>query len=96
MAKMNIVRIIISLAAHFGWEMHQFDVKNAFLHGSLEEEVYMEIPPGYGATNGGNKVCKLKKPYMVSSSLLVFGLVGSLKLWNLWGTSKAKLTILSL
>ena len=40
--------------------MHQFDVKNAFLHGSLEE-VYMEIPPGYGATNGGNKVCRLKK-----------------------------------
>ncbi|KAG5037263.1 hypothetical protein GYH30_017931 [Glycine max] len=59
-AKMNIVRIIISLAAHFGWEMHQFDVKNAFLHGSLEE-VYMEIPPGYGATNGGHKVCRLKK-----------------------------------
>ena len=42
-AKMNTVRIILSLAAHFGWAMHQFDVKNAFLHGSLEEEVYMEI-----------------------------------------------------
>jgi len=35
-AKMNTVRIIISLAAHFGWEMHQFNVKNSFLHGSLE------------------------------------------------------------
>jgi len=33
MAKMNTIRIIISLAAHFGWEMHQFDVKNVFLHG---------------------------------------------------------------
>jgi len=60
-AKMNTVRIIFSLAAHFGWEMHQFDVKNAFLHEILEEEVYMEIPPGYGATNEGNKVCRLKK-----------------------------------
>ena len=60
-AKMNTVRIIISLTTHFGWEMHQFDVQNVFLHGSLEEEVYMEIPPGYGATNGRNKVCRLKK-----------------------------------
>ena len=58
---MNIVRIILSLTAHFGWAMHQFDVKNAFLHGSLEEEVYMEIPPGYGVVNEGNKVCRLKK-----------------------------------
>jgi len=60
-AKMNTVRIILSLTAHFGWAMHQFDVKNAFLHGSLEEEVYMEISPGYGAINEGNKVCILKK-----------------------------------
>jgi len=60
MAKMNTIKIIISLPAHFGWEMHQFDVKNSFLHGSLEE-VYMEIPSGYGATNGGNKVYILKK-----------------------------------
>ena len=60
-AKMNTVRIILSLAAHFGWEMHQVDVKNAFLHGSLEEEVYMKIPLGYGAINEGDKVCRLKK-----------------------------------
>ncbi|RDX82107.1 hypothetical protein CR513_37145, partial [Mucuna pruriens] len=43
-AKMNMVRVIISLAAHFGWNLQQFDVKNVFLHGDLEEEVYMEIP----------------------------------------------------
>jgi len=65
MAKMNTVKIILSLATHFGWAMHQFDVKNAFLHRSLEEEVYMEISPGYGAgygaINEGNKVCRLKK-----------------------------------
>ena len=58
---MNTIRIILSLATHFGWEMHQFDVKNVFLHGSLEEEVYMEIPPGYGAIDEGNKVWGLKK-----------------------------------
>jgi len=60
-AKMNTVRIILSLPAHFDWGMHQFDVKNAFLHGNFEEEVYMENPPGYGNVNEENKVCRLKK-----------------------------------
>ncbi|CAA6670327.1 unnamed protein product [Spirodela intermedia] len=45
-AKLNTIRILIALAVNLGWEMHQFDVKNALLHGNLEEEVYMNIPPG--------------------------------------------------
>ena len=60
-AKMNTVRIILSLVACFGWELLQFDVKNAFLHGQLDEEVYMEIPPGFKPIEEGNKVCRLKK-----------------------------------
>ena len=95
-AKMNTVRIILSLAAHFGWAMHQFDVKNAFLHGSLEEEVYMEIPPSYGVVNEGNKACSLKKALYGLNNHLVLGLEGLLKLWYLWGTDKAKVTILCL
>ena len=60
-AKMNTVRVLISLAANFGWDLQQFDVKNAFLHGDLEEEIYMEIPPGFGNDLDKNKVCRLKK-----------------------------------
>jgi len=58
---MNTVRIILSLATYFGLELQQFDVKNAFMHGNIEEEIYMEIPPGFRSTKGGNKVCRLKK-----------------------------------
>ena len=57
---MNTVRILLSLAAHYNWQLPQYDVKNAFLHGDLDEEIYMYIPPGF-ERNTSNKVCKLKK-----------------------------------
>ena len=60
-AKMSTVRILISCAVNFGWPLHQLDVKNAFLHGDLQEEVYMEIPPGFGNSQTVGKVCRLKK-----------------------------------
>ena len=60
-AKMSTVRTLISCAANFGWPLHQLDVKNAFLHGDLKEEVYMEIPPGYSNFEIAGKICKLKK-----------------------------------
>jgi transposase InsO family protein len=60
-AKMNTVRILLSLAAYFSWPLHQFDVKNAFLHGDLAEEIYMEIPPGFASRLEKGMVCKLKK-----------------------------------
>jgi hypothetical protein len=41
-AKMTIVKAIITMVATKGWSLHQMDVKNAFLHGDLQEEVYME------------------------------------------------------
>ena len=54
-AKINIVRILLSLAVNLDWPLHQFDVKNAFLHGNPQEEVYMELPPGCNWQTEGNK-----------------------------------------
>ncbi|RDX71655.1 hypothetical protein CR513_48958, partial [Mucuna pruriens] len=59
--KMNTIRVILSLVAHFGWNLQQFDIKNALLHGDLEEKFYMEILPGFYSHNEKNKVCRLKK-----------------------------------
>ena len=61
-AKMNTIRILISIAVNRDWALQQFDVKNAFLNGDLEEEVYMELPPGVKIKSVcETKVCKLKK-----------------------------------
>lgn len=50
-AKIDSVRVIISIAANLDWPLYQYqlDAKNAFLHGDLAEEVYMEQPPGFVA-----------------------------------------------
>ena len=45
--KLNTVRVLLSLTANLDWPLHQFDVKNAFLHGDLEEEVYIDMPLGF-------------------------------------------------
>ena len=60
-AKLNTIRILISLAANQDWQLHQLDIKNAFLNGELEEEVYMELPPGLETPANYRKVCKLEK-----------------------------------
>ncbi|XP_073129675.1 uncharacterized protein [Henckelia pumila] len=60
-AKLNTVRILLSLAANLDWPLHQLDIKNAFLNGELEEEVYMSQPPGFEEKLGNQTVCKLNK-----------------------------------
>eukprot|EP00253_Pinus_taeda_P024439 PITA_24439 len=59
-AKMNSIRLVLSLAASLKWEVHQMDVKSAFLHGDLHEEIYMEQPIGFIQTDS-SLVCRLKK-----------------------------------
>ena len=60
-AKLNTVRVLLSLVVNLDWLLHQFDIKNAFLHGDLEEEVYMDIPPGFKTSAKNECVCRLQK-----------------------------------
>ena len=60
-ARMDTVRMIIAMAAQRGWGIHQLDVKSAFLHGELKEDVFVEQPQGYEVTGKEHMVYKLHK-----------------------------------
>ncbi|KAK1649357.1 hypothetical protein QYE76_067162 [Lolium multiflorum] len=59
--KASTIRLILALAVSRGWQLRQLDVKNAFLHGVLEEEVFMTQPPGFEESSRMGHVCKLDK-----------------------------------
>ena len=60
-ARLDTIRIVISLAAQKAWVIYQLDVKSAFLHGEITEEVFVEQPPGYEHKGHESKVYRLKK-----------------------------------
>ena len=68
-------RVIMALVAHFDMELHQMDVKTAFLNGDLNEEVYMMQPEGFVANDSGKLVCRLKKS--------IYGLKQASRQWYL-------------
>jgi hypothetical protein len=55
------IRTVLSIAFFAGWAIHQVDVSNAFLHGSLQETVYMAQPLGFQHPSYPKVVCKLYK-----------------------------------
>ena len=60
MSKHATLRALLARVAHYDMELHHLDIKTAFLNGQLEEEVYVEQPPGY-AGGGNGKVCRLHR-----------------------------------
>ncbi|KAK6161335.1 hypothetical protein DH2020_004716 [Rehmannia glutinosa] len=60
-AKLVTVRLLIAIAAPRSWELHQMDIKSAFLNGFLNEEVFVEQPKGFQDPHKPNHVFKLKK-----------------------------------
>ena len=60
-ARMETVRLLLTLAAHSSWEVHHMDVKSAFLNGDLAEEVYVAQPPGYVTVGKEQQVLRLQK-----------------------------------
>jgi histone deacetylase 1/2 len=83
------VRLVLAIALSRGWSLRQADVKNAFLHGLLQETVYMTQPPGFEDQHRRTHVCQLKKAIYglkqaprawfsrLSSKLLEFGFLSS-------------------
>ena len=58
-ARMDSIRMVLAIVASKKWEVHHMDVKSAFLHGDLEEEIYMKQPEGF--IDDPSLVCRLRK-----------------------------------
>ena len=63
MAKLASIRTVLAIAAELDLELHQIDIKGAYLNGELtdEEQIYMRRPPGYEIPGLAQKVCHLLK-----------------------------------
>ena len=69
------MKLILAMAANSSWEVHHLDVKSTFLHGVLEEEVYVQQPEGYTVKGRENCVLRLNKA--------LYGLKQAPRAWNM-------------
>ena len=60
-AMLKSIRILLSIATFYDYEIWQMDVKTAFLNGNLEESIYMAQPEGFIEQDHKQRVCKLKR-----------------------------------
>ena len=60
-ARISTIRVLIALASIYKLQIHQMNVKTAFLNGELEKEIYMKQPEGFVVQGQEHKVCKLIK-----------------------------------
>jgi hypothetical protein len=60
-ARFDTIRMILAMAAQSSWEVFQLDVKSAFLHGELKEEVFVQQPEGFTKKGEEEKVYRLRK-----------------------------------
>eukprot|EP00253_Pinus_taeda_P035489 PITA_35489 len=72
-AKVTSIRLLLSISTTFVFEVEQMDMNTTFLHGDLEEEIYMKQPEGFVVKGKKELVCKLKKS--------LYGLKQSPRMW---------------
>ena len=71
--KLNSIKVLLALAAQHDLEIHQLDVKIAFLYGFIKEDIYMSMPEGYSIPPQPDLMCKLNKS--------LYGLKQSSRAW---------------
>lgn len=74
-AMLHTIQVVIALAAQREWTIHQLDVKSAFSHGEINEEVFVEQLPGYVEGGKEHKVYKLCKAIYGPKQAPVLGII---------------------